>query len=226
MHEAGGFRPAERSNHGALASAEKKALIWMAQRLPEWLNSDHLTALAFVALAGAGASYWYARHSRAGLVLACALLALNWFGDSLDGTLASVRNQQRPRYGFYLDHVLDACAAVFLFAGLALSGFMSERIAVGLLVAYFLLSIEVYLATYTLGKFKMSFAAFGPTELRLLLIAGNIALWNKPFATLAGRQYLLFDIGGMIGIAGTSVALVWTIVKHTAVLYRAENIPQ
>src|SRR5438128_2324813 len=84
----------------------------------------------------------------AGLLLVILFFVLNWFGDSLDGTLARVRNRQRPRYGFYLDHVLDACGSVFVFAGLALSGYMSERIAVGLLVAYFLLSIEVYLATY------------------------------------------------------------------------------
>ncbi|MBZ5608581.1 MAG: CDP-alcohol phosphatidyltransferase family protein [Acidobacteriia bacterium] len=226
MDGASDFRPAERTNRGALASAEKKALIWMAQRLPAWLNSDHLTALGFVALAAVGASYWYARYSPAGLVLAIAFLIVNWFGDSLDGTLARVRNRQRPRYGFYVDHVLDACGTVFIFAGLALSGYMSERVAVGLLIAYFLLSIEVYLATYTLGKFKMSFAAFGPTELRLLLIAGNVALLNKPFATLAGKQYLLLDVGGVIGIAGMGVALVWTIVKHAGYLYRAETVSQ
>jgi archaetidylinositol phosphate synthase len=226
MDASGDFQPAERSNTGALAAVEKRALLWLAHRMPAWLNSDHLTALGFLSLVGVGLSYWYARSSPAGLLLAIAFFILNWFGDSLDGTLARVRNQQRPRYGFYVDHVLDACGAVFIFAGLALSGFMSERVAAGLLVAYFLLSIELYLATYTLGKFKLSFGGFGPTELRLLLIAGNIAVWNKPLATLAGRQYLLFDVGGVIGIAGMSVALLWTIVRHTTYLYRAETIPR
>ena len=151
-------------------------------------------------------------------------LILNWFGDSLDGTLARVRNQQRPRYGFYVDHILDACGSVFVFVGLALSGYMSERIAIGLLVTYLLLSIEVYLTTYTVGMFHLSFAAFGPTELRLLLIAGNVALlFNKSTAMLAGRQYLLFDVGGAIGIAGMVVALVWSIARHTVHLYRAET---
>ncbi len=224
MDAANGFQPAVRTNRGALASAEKKALLWLAHRMPAWVNSDHLTALGFLSLAGVGLSYWYARYSRAGIVLAIAFLILNWFGDSLDGTLARVRNRQRPRYGFYVDHVLDACGAVFIFAGLAASGYMSERVAVGLLVAYFLLSIEVYLATYTLGKFNMSFAAFGPTELRVLLIAGNIALLTHPFAILAGKQYLLFDVGGVIGIAGMCFALVWTIVRHTAHLYRVETV--
>jgi archaetidylinositol phosphate synthase len=101
---------------------------------------------------------------------------------------------------------------------------MRERIAVGLLVAYFLVSIEVYLATYAVGRFHLSFAAFGPTELRLLLIAGNIALLRAPYATLGGKQYLLFDVGGAIGIAGMGVALVWSIVKHAGQLYRAERV--
>jgi archaetidylinositol phosphate synthase len=123
-----------------------------------------------------------------------------------------------------VDHVLDACGSVFLFAGLALSGYMSERIAVGLLVAYFLVSIEVYLATYAVGRFHLSFAAFGPTELRLLLMAGNLALLRTPYAMLGGKQYLLFDVGGALGIAGMGVALVWSIVKHTGQLYRAERL--
>src|SRR5260370_39827348 len=212
---------AERTNRGVLGSAEKRALIWLARHMPAWVNSDHLTAIGFLSLVAVGLSYW--THS---LILAIAFLILNWFGDSLDGTLARVRDRQRPRYGFYVDHVLDACGALFVFVGLALSGYMSERIAVGLLVVYLLLSIEVYLATYTVGKFHLSFAAFGPTELRLILIAGNIALMYKPVVWLAGKQYLLFDVGGAIGILGMSVALVWSAVKHATQLYRAGASPQ
>lgn len=196
----------------------------IAGHLPAWVNSDHLTALGFVSLIGVGASYAYARWSHAGLWLAIAFFVLNWFGDSLDGTLARVRQRQRPRYGFYVDHVLDACGSVFVFAGLAISGYMSERVAVGLLIAYFLLSIEVYLATYTVGKFQLSFAMFSPTELRLLLIAGNIALLRGPNAIIAGKQYLLFDVGGVIGIAGITIALLYSIVKHTTHLYREERL--
>ena len=217
------FRTAERAHSSILSLPEKKALIWLARHMPAWVSSDHLTALGFLSLLGVGCSYWYSSHSRAGLILAVAFFVLNWFGDSLDGTLARVRDRQRPRYGFYVDHILDACGSVFLFAGLALSGYMSERIAVGLLVAYFLLSIEVYLATYTVGKFHLSFAAFGPTELRLLLIAGNIALLNNPFVALGAKQYLLFDVGGAMGISGISGALLWSIVRHTSYLYRAET---
>jgi putative flippase GtrA len=125
---------------------------------------------------------------------------------------------ERPRYGFYVDHMLDACGSVFVFGGLALSGYMNPRIATGLLVAYLLLSIEAYLATYTVGKFQLSFAAFGPTELRLLLIAGNIALWFDP-------NKFLFNVGGAIGIGGMAIALIWSIARHAAHLYRAETHP-
>ena len=218
------FRHAERFHKSVLASAEKRVLIWLARRMPAWINSDHLTILGFVALLGVGLSYWYARYSQAGLFLVIGFFVLNWFGDSLDGTLARVRDRQRPRYGFYVDHVLDACGSLFVFAGLALSGYMSERVAVGLLIAYFLLSIEVYLATYTVGTFHLSVGAFSPTELRLLLIAGNIALLFKPVVALFGRQYLMLDVGGVIGIAGMGIALLAAIVRHTLFLYRAETL--
>jgi archaetidylinositol phosphate synthase len=224
VHQSSEFRPAEREHQSFLSSIEKKALMRIAGHLPAWVNSDHLTALGFLSLIGVGASYAYARWSQAGLWLAIAFFVLNWFGDSLDGTLARVRQRQRPRYGFYVDHVLDACGSVFVFAGLAISGYMSERVAVGLLIAYFLLSIEVYLATYTVGKFQLSFAMFSPTELRLLLIAGNIALLRGPNAIIAGKQYLLFDVGGVIGIAGITIALLYSIVKHTTHLYREERL--
>jgi len=217
------FRPAERTQTSALSELEKKALLWLARRIPNCVNSDHLTALGFVALLGVGVSYWYARYSKIGLVLAALFFVLNWFGDSLDGTLARVRDRQRPRYGFYVDHVLDACGSVFVFAGLALSGYMSERIAVGLLIAYFLLSIEVYLATYTLGEFRLSFGAFSPTEMRLLLILGNCALLYEPFVILAGKQYLLFDVGGVVGMFCMSAALLWSVGRHAAYLRRADN---
>jgi archaetidylinositol phosphate synthase len=214
----------ERVHESILAAMEKNTLIWLAERMPAWINSDHLTTLGFLSLAAVGLSYWYSRHSKIGLVLAILFFILNWFGDSLDGTLARVRNRQRPRYGFYLDHVLDAFGSVFVFAGLAFSGYMSKRIAVGLLVAYLLLSIEVFLTTHTIGKFHLSFAAFGPTELRLLLIAGNLALLYRPLVPLAGKTYLLFDVGGAIGILGLLTAVVWSAVEHGIFLYRSERL--
>src|SRR4029077_19197407 len=160
------FTDATRVLTSVLAPLEKRALVAMARRMPARINSDHLTGLALVAMLGAGASCWLASTTPTGLFLAVVCLALNWFGDSLDGTLARVRNHQRPRYGFYVDHVVDALGAAFLFGGLALSGYMSPGIAAALLIAYFLLCIEVFLATHTLGTFTMSFFKVGPTELR------------------------------------------------------------
>src|SRR6266852_8464417 len=188
------FKTAERSHTSFLATAEKRVLVWMASRLPAWVNSDHLTALGFVSLLGAGACYWYSKAHPLALLAVIVFLALNWFGDSLDGTLARVRNRLRPRYGFYIDHILDAIGTFFLMTGLAFSGLMTPGIAYAFLIAYLLLSIETYLTTYTIGSFHLSFWSFGPTELRLLLCIGNIALFFRPVVKIAGQHYLRFDV--------------------------------
>jgi phosphatidylglycerophosphate synthase len=220
------FQEAGRAQASFLAPVEKRCLVWMARRTPGWIGSDHLTALGLAAMLGAGLSYWYARWNSAGLWLAILCLAVNWLGDSLDGTLARVRNRQRPRYGFYVDHVVDAFGTLFLMVGLGLSGHMAHGVAIGLLVAYFMLSIEVYLATYAIGTFHLSFWKFSPTELRILLMAGNIALLcGRHTARLFGHSYRLFDVGGALGIAGMALMLVWAVVRHTAYLYRAERLP-
>src|SRR5664279_5856936 len=185
-----GFVHALRVHKSLTAEVEKRALVWMAERTPKAINSDHLTTLGFVSQLLAGAAYALAAWDPRALWLVNVFLVLNWLGDSLDGTLARVRNQQRPRYGFYIDHVVDAFGTFFLLAGMALSGYMSERIAAGLLIAYFMLSIEVYLATYTLGTFHLSFWKFSPTELRLLLMIGNVALFYRPVVRLFGDSYL------------------------------------
>ena len=151
-------------------------------------------------------------------------LALNWVGDSLDGTLARVRGRERPRYGFYVDHVVDAFGTLALLSGLALSGYMTPWVAAGLLVSYFMLSIEVYLATYTIGTFHLSFWKWSPTELRILLMIGNAALFYRPEVTLWGARHLLFDVGGVVGIAGMCLMLVTAVARHTAHLYRAERL--
>jgi len=208
-----------------LSDVEKKALIWLAQRMPSWVSSDHLTALGFVALLGAGSAYWYAaRDPVVGLTLVNVLLFLNWFGDSLDGTVARVRNRQRPRYGFYIDHVLDAVGAFALLGGLTASGFMSERVGFLLTIVYLLLNIETYLATYTLNKFKMAHGKFGPTELRVLLIVGNLFLLRSPSANLFGERFLLFDLGAVVGVAGMAFMLVRAIWTNGSQLYREETL--
>jgi phosphatidylglycerophosphate synthase len=139
----------------------------------------------------------------------------------MDGTLARVRNQQRPRYGFYVDHLLDSIGSVALLGGLALSGLMGPVVAISLLVLFLLLSIQSYLATYTLGEFRMSFWSFGPTELRVLLAIGNLAVLHWP-TVLHG--YRMFDIGGAIGILGMTAMLVFFTGRNVARLYREEPL--
>jgi phosphatidylglycerophosphate synthase len=219
------FLDASRVLSSVLAPFEKRTLIWLAHRMPASVNSDHLTALALAAMLGAGLSYWLASVSAAGLLLAVVFLAANWFGDSLDGTLARVRNHQRPRYGYYVDHVVDAFGALFLFGGLALSGYMSPTVAFGILVAYLMMSIEVYLAAHSLGQFRITYFRMGPTELRILLAIGTLVLLVHPQAEIFGRTFRLFDVGGVIGIAGLTVTLVSTAVKNTRTLHAAEPIP-
>jgi phosphatidylglycerophosphate synthase len=224
MPSSAAFKPAERSHTSFLAAAEKRTLIRIAERLPAWINSDHLTTLGFVALVAAGGCYAIARWYAPALLWVIPLLALNWFGDSLDGTLARVRHQQRPRYGFYVDHVLDAIGTFFLLTGLAFSGYMTPAVAGAFLIAYLLLSIEIYLATYTVGTFHLSYWSFGPTELRILLAAGNLFALRNPHAVVAGRHFLLFDLGFGIGAAALTVILIQAVVKHTRTLYREETI--
>lgn len=219
------FVSAVREHHSVLAAAEKRALVAMAARMPGRINSDHLTALSGVAMLGAGASFWLAAYWPPALALVIVWLALNWFGDSLDGTLARVRRHERPRYGFYVDHVLDAAGILVLLTGLALSGFMSPVAMLAFLVAYYLLAIEVYLATHALGRFHMSFWGIGPTELRILLAAGAIRLFWSPDVTVLGVTMRLFDLGAWIGAAGLLVTAIVAAVAHTRELYAAEPLP-
>ena len=172
-----------------LAAVEKRGLVWMAQRLPAWVSSDQLTALGAVAMLGAGLSYWLGASYPLALIGVVLMLAVNWFGDSLDGTLARVRKQERPRYGFYVDHVLDVVGMLFLFSGLALGGFMTPFVAAALLVAYYLLNVEIALATHTVGTFRISYWKVGPTELRILLAIGTLQLLRSAEVTLFGGRY-------------------------------------
>jgi phosphatidylglycerophosphate synthase len=218
------FIPATRLQQSLVAAAEKRSLIWLARRTPVCINSDHLTLLGFMSQCLAGVCYALARWNRYYLLLGIVFLALNWLGDSLDGTLARVRNCQRPRYGFYVDHIVDTFAAFFLMAGLALSGYIQPAIAFGMLIAFLMLSIEAYLATYTLGQFQLSYWKFGPTEIRLLLAAGNLALLRWPTVRVQGMQLRLLDIGGAIGIAGMGLMFIVSAIRHTKTLYGEERI--
>jgi len=218
------FRSATRLQEAITAPFERRILLWLARRIPDALAIDHLTVLGFGAQILAGVFYALSRWNKYYLLLATFFIALNWLGDSLDGTLARYRNRLRPRYGFYVDHMADTFGAVFLMSGLALSGFLHWQVAIGMLVAFLVLSIESYLTTYTLGKFRMSYALVGPTEIRILLMIGNVALIFRPHAHLMGREFLLFDVGGAIAVAGMIGMAVIATVSHTARLYKEERL--
>jgi phosphatidylglycerophosphate synthase len=151
---------------------------------------------------------------------------LNWFGDSLDGTLARVRRHERPRYGFYVDHVLDVLCILFIFAGLVLGAHMSLASGAGFLLAYYLLMIEIALATHAVGTFRISFWKFGPTELRILLAIGTLRLIQSDYVSIGGSQYRLFDIGGAIAIVGLVITFIVSAVMNTRALYKAEPLPR
>ena len=218
----GTFQESKREQTSLVAPVERWLLIWFASRMPAWVNSDHLTVLGFAAFAGAGVSYALSTLTPFWLHAVNACLLLNWFGDSLDGTLARYRNQMRPRYGFYVDHVTDTAGSLVLVLGLAASPYMSAGIALALLIAFFMLSINTYLATHALGTFTLSFWKLSPTELRLLLGIGNVVLLFHPTATLGGCRYLLYDIGGAVAVVGMLAMFVASAVSNTVRLYRME----
>ena len=219
------FKDAAREHTSILARSEKKVLWWLAGRMPAWLNSDHLTAAGFVSIAAAAALYPLTRQMPGLLHLVNMMLFANWFGDSLDGTLARYRNRLRPRYGFYVDHIADTVGIALLIAGLTSAGYMALNVGLAFLVAYFMLAIHVYLATYTIGTFQMSFLRMGPTELRILLAAGNMALWNNPDVTVPGTEWKLFDVGAAVGTGALLAMLAAGVPKSVRTLYDAERLP-
>jgi len=220
----GNFRDAIRVQQAITASLERKVLLWLAQRTPAWVSPDHLTLLGFASQFFAGVCYALARWNSYFLAAAIFFIALNWLGDSLDGTLARYRMRLRPRYGFYVDHMIDSFGAAFLMIGLAMSGYLQWETAAAMLTAFLILSIETYLAAYTLSDFRLSHSLFGPTEIRILLAIGNIAVLFWPHLHVLGRGFLLFDIGGAIGAAGMLGMAVVSTCKHTAQLFDEERL--
>ena len=215
-----------REHRSLLAASEKRLLVAIARRLPAWVTSDGLTVLACVSMCAAGGAFMLARTDSWWLWAVVVALAANWFGDSLDGTLARVRRTERPRYGFYVDHVIDLIGATALLAGLAASSFMSPILALAVLVAYLLVSGEVFLATVVNRVFRMSFAGVGPTELRILLACGALALRARPHVNLRSLgTFQLFDVGGVVAIVGLLIALSTAVFRNTRALARLEPLP-
>jgi archaetidylinositol phosphate synthase len=220
------FNDAQREQTSILAPLERRVLHAIVRRMPAAVNSDHLSILGLLGMLFAGVCYAASHQNSAWLYAVNLCIFLNWFGDSLDGTLARYRNRLRPRYGFYVDHIIDTFGALFLILGLAISGYMSERVAAVLLVVFMMLAINSYLAAYALGVFKISQWKMGPTEMRLLLMVGNMFLIHRPYTKILGHRYLLYDVGGVVAITGMGFILVFLSLQNTHTLYQMERLPE
>jgi archaetidylinositol phosphate synthase len=192
-----------------LAEPEKRLLRWIAARLPRWVLPDDMTALGVLAALGVAVAYQLSNESLDWLWVASGLLMLQWLGDSLDGTLARVREIERPTYGYYLDHLVDAIATAAIGIGLGLSPLMLLSIGTLIVVAYLILSINVYLESYAFGRFSIGYGLIGPTEVRLILIALNtvVALGAGLDFVIADLELTVFDVIGL-AIAGVMIALL------------------
>lgn len=216
---------ARRELQGLTSALEARALAWLAGRTPARIGPDHLTALGLAAMMAAGVLYAVSGRLDAALLLVNLCLALNWLGDSLDGTLARYRRRQRPRYGFFIDHLVDAVGALCVLAGLAASGLMSPTVAWSLLIAYYLLSIDLYLASQTVGTFKLSFGAVGGTELRILLAGVNTLVWLLPSIRVFGLEVLVFDVVGALAVLGLAATVATSAIGVSRRLAREEALP-
>jgi archaetidylinositol phosphate synthase len=193
-----------------LAGAESGALTWIARRVPPRVMPDHMTALGLLAAIGIAAAYGLSNESPLWLWAASALLVVHWLGDSLDGTLARVRGIERPRYGYYLDHLVDAFATALIGIGLGLSPHMLLATGLLIVIAYLVLSINTYLETSVFGTFSLGYGRFGPTEARIALIAVNaaMALGLGLGVDVLGIHATLLDAVGLAAAGGMLGALL------------------
>lgn len=201
-----------------LNGVEKKALLWLAERQPKWVNSDTLTFIGFIGSVIIAAGYILSNYNINFLWLASLGLVINWYGDSLDGTLARFRKQQRPVYGFYLDHTMDAINETFMFMGVGLSPFMRFDLSCILLAIYLMLTLNVSMNAHLKGEFRLTYAKLGPTEFRLIAIIVNaILVFDKPLNTWSYElpwlsSTLEFHALDVVGIAILIVLVVIYIV--------------
>jgi len=206
-----------------LAEPEKRVLRALAIRVPRSIRSNHLTALGTIGAAGAGIAYALTSLDPAWLWVASLMLAVNWLGDSLDGTLARVRQTQRPKYGYYLDHIVDAFSTAAIGIGIGLSPYVDLGIALGLVVVYLALSINIYLESTVFGVFRLAYGRLGPTEVRIILVLLNTAVVLYE-ATPVALPFALQQIANwgmavvLVGMVGMLVARFARNLHHLAKL--------
>ncbi len=214
----------QRTSEFLLARFERRVLPALANALPAWVVPDHMTLLGLAASTAVAVGYILTNRSAAWLWLVNGALVANWFGDSLDGTLARVRRIERPRYGYYLDHLTDAYSTLAVGLGLGFSPYMLLSVGLGIAVAYLVLSINVYLETHAFGEFAASYGRLGPTEVRLILIALNTAALIRgplPF-TVAGIGMTVFDVIGVAVALGMILLLLGRVAGNLRALARLE----
>jgi len=203
-----------RINDILLGPLERPALQWLAARMPGWVNPDILTSVGLLGSAVIFFSYWLTNITAHFLWLASLGLVINWFGDSLDGTLARFRKIERPKYGFFIDHTVDAVSTLLVVFGLGLSPYVKFEIACLALIGYLLMSVFVYIRTCVQGVFKISYGRFGPTEVRLIVIIANTIIYflGNPVVALPFGSLSVYDlIAGIVAIALTVIFLFSTI---------------
>lgn len=212
-----GHEKSERIQTSILNRVEKKALVWLAGRQPRWVTSDFLT---FVGVMGAvlfAVGGMLAHIDLRYLWLGSLGLVVNWYGDSLDGTLARVRHTQRPIYGFFIDHTLDALTTCLICLGLGLSPVMRIDVALLIMGGYLCLSIYTYISTIIINEFRLTYGKLGPTEVRLILIAVNTlyiyAPWREIHYAIGGQQWSAFDL---IGVAVSVILFTLYATQFTS----------
>lgn len=215
---------AERQATFVLTRFEKWALPRMAAALPKWVMPDHLTAIGVLGATLIAAAYLCTRWSPSWLWVANLGLLINWFGDSLDGTLARVRKHERPRYGFYLDHLTDAYSTTAVGLGLGFSPYMLLSTGLAIVIAYLILSINVYLETAVYKVFRFGYGIVGPTEARILLLVLNlVALWIGPLEFgVKGVGFTVFDVVGIAAALGMIALLATRALRNLRDLGRLE----
>jgi len=193
-------KQAKRIQTSILSAAEKKVLVWLAERMPAWVTSDMLTFVGFLGALIMAAGYCLSNLNLHWLWLSCFGLFVNWFGDSLDGSLARVRNTQRKTYGFFIDHNVDVVNEVIMFVGVGCSPMVNMSFAMMALVAYFMLSVYVFIDCHLKGEMRLTYGGLGPTEFRIILVIINILFMYIPWLSRWKRPMTIFHNDFMIGI--------------------------
>ena len=201
-----------------LGPLERPALQWLCAHMPAWANSDFMTVVGIIGSLVTFFSYWLTNIDKNFLWLASLGFVINWFGDSLDGTIARYRKEERPKFGFFIDHTIDAISQVFVFTGLGLSPYVRLEIALLALIGYLLMSILAYVGAFVSGEFKISYAKIGPTEMRLIAILANTSFYfvGNPVIKIASKPVSIFDLVVLIIAVVLMVAFIVTTASQAA----------